>query len=266
MKIRTRLRLTAFIPSIVLLSIAVFFLYDTYVKFEKIQLFKTALTNSIEINKVLREVGKERGLSVIYLTTGGSDYQEKLAKQRLKTDRSIIELRERLVFNQKKLLDISDLTGKKIDLNGAAYRKMMHNFSQLSLLRKNIDSKEEGFKKTIIGGYANLIGKELLRNLMQSVNYAYNARSKEVAGMLGQLYASEEYTALMRDFMIYYIVKKIPLEDENLTQLNNFYVKSFQFDPATAVWHFSSAVLPAFLKKTDIGISYCEYTMFNFRN
>ncbi len=89
MQINTRLKLISILPIILLFLISNYILYISYSKYYKANELKNIVKNNQILNLALKEIGKERGLSVAYLATKDSVIKRKLEQQRLITNMQI---------------------------------------------------------------------------------------------------------------------------------------------------------------------------------
>jgi len=73
MTIRNRLKLIGLVPILLLFLLSSYFFITSYLNFEKANALKTSLSNNANLGHSLTQIGKERGLSALYM---GSDLKE----------------------------------------------------------------------------------------------------------------------------------------------------------------------------------------------
>jgi len=67
MTIRNRLKITGLVPIVLLILLSSYFLFTSYQNYEKANAFKTVLKNNAVLNDMLVQIGKERGLTSLYM-------------------------------------------------------------------------------------------------------------------------------------------------------------------------------------------------------
>ena len=82
MKIINKFRIATITPSLILLGATLYLMYQAYIGYISGNSLKIASQNSVELNKLMVEIGKERGLSSLYLSSNMDNIQEALIKQR----------------------------------------------------------------------------------------------------------------------------------------------------------------------------------------
>jgi len=85
------------LPIVLLFAISSYLLYISYGKYYKAQELKSIVINNRILNRVLNEIGKERGLSVAYIATHDKAVKKRLDRQRLETDNEIEKAREEMI-------------------------------------------------------------------------------------------------------------------------------------------------------------------------
>jgi len=233
MKITNKLKLIGIIPSIVLLMAALYFFYTAYLSYEKAGALKTTLQNNRYLEKALIELGKERGISALYLVSGEKDYLKLLEKQREKADKAVEKLRLNLVTEHKTYLDIFGGDIRQTNLDTHSYRVMLDQLATLGKIRRSVDTREnESFNSVILGQYTQKLSEPILKNLRQTERFILTVRLRELSGLLNRLYTSQEFTGITRDFISYYLTKKQPMDAKSITRWNDFNARSLQFDPS----------------------------------
>ena len=227
MKLLTRLKIISIIPSLLLLGVALFLLYDSLSGMAKTQGFQTALQNNAFIDKALLEIGKERGLSALYLASGKESYAQLLVKQRRQTDEAVRQLKTQLQSQTSGWLHL--FSGNELDAK--SYKTMIDTFDRLNDYRVAVDAKKKPFETLILEGYTRGITRTLLKNLRQPEHFVISSDISDLAHLMERIYISQEYTGLTRDYIAYYLEKKIPLKDRDIVRWNDFHAKSMQFDP-----------------------------------
>ena len=228
MNIRSKLKIIAIVPAGILLVLSSYFFYNSYLQMERAKAFSDALNNNQYIEKSLVELGKERGISALYLATGKKDLLALLNKQRKKTDATVSALKSHLRTSGSTFLG-SYLPVEKLD--SSLYRKMMTALQKLPETRKAVDARSGSFDDLILKQYSEDMASPLLESLQEPSKFVLSPRLTELSSILGQLYVSQEYTGRTRDYVAYYLEKKSPLDAEKLGRMNRFFSRSTLFDP-----------------------------------
>jgi|GEM_PF-4782795 len=89
MTIKNRLRLVGFIPITLLFFLSGYLAVDTSAKYYKALGLKDTIDKNQFLDEVLLDLGKERGLTSIYLASDKTNYYPTLQKQRAKLNASV---------------------------------------------------------------------------------------------------------------------------------------------------------------------------------
>ncbi|MCF6207098.1 MAG: ATP-binding protein [Sulfurovum sp.] len=236
MTIRNRLKLIALVPIILLLLLSSYFFVTSYINYEKAQALKTALSNNAYISKSLAQVGKERGLTALYMGSGHRAYGELLKKQRVSTDGSLTQLRSKIVPDNGTLIPfLPKLLGENTELDKQQYQRMLNNLKKLPAIRKDADNPDSDFKKVFFDGYTKTITSPMLKNLMQVNNFALDTEIASLVSTLSQLYTVKENAGLERGFVSYYMTKRASMAFDEIALWDDFKTKAniFSIDQVT---------------------------------
>ncbi len=234
MKIVNKIRLLTFLPTIIILVAAGYFTYNSIEEYRKAEAFKTSVENNRYINSVLIEVGKERGLTMIYLAKPNSMHHEALQNQREKTNKAISDMKHNLKVVLKPIVPgINYILPNKSKLNKLTYLKLQDTLTTLALLRKRVDTSDVDAISILTDDYTNKITHSILNALKEPTNFSVTPVLSQDSIALEQLYSSEEYAGLARDYMVYFIEKKSVISTNNIGKWLIYHAKSMQFDPDT---------------------------------
>jgi len=232
MKISSKLKLIGIIPSTVLLVAALYFLYSSYLNYEKAASYKTAMQNNLYLQKAMTEAGKERGISSLFLASGDENYKKLLEKQRDVTNKAFEELRLKLKSTRRGFLEFVPAFKEATALDSARYQSLLERLNSIEGIRKKVDERTIDIRELLIKEFETKITQPLLENLRQSDRFVLNLRLQEINDLLGRLYTSEEFTGLNRDFIAYYLEAKKPMDGQSVALWSDFHAKSQQFDPS----------------------------------
>jgi len=231
MTIRNRLKLIAMVPIVLLLLLSSYFFVTSYINFEKANALKTILSNNAVLSKSLTAVGKERGLSALYLGSNGKMFGEPLAKQRKKTDIAFNTLKHSLQIRGTSYIPfLMTALGEGELLDSNKYQKLLKSLPAIAKIRKSTDSAESDFKKVFFEGYTNTLAKPILNNLLQINTFALNADIASLVSTLAQIYTVKENAGLERGFVSYYMTQKASMSFEEIALWDKFKTKANTFD------------------------------------
>ena len=227
MKIINKFRISAITPSVILFGVSLLLIYESYVGYIKSSSLKLALDNNAKLNKLMVEIGKERGLSSLYLSSNLDSVKEALKKQRLNTDKAYNDVRSALKRGVKyAYIDKDYLTGERITIDTRGYSAILSKQKILSKLRDSVDDRENADFNIIIDKYSSIEDAILRGGLRQSNNLAVDKESMRDILIADDIYKGEKYSALTRDIGVYYIAKKELIDREGLDKLSSYYRNS----------------------------------------
>jgi signal transduction histidine kinase/CheY-like chemotaxis protein len=232
MKIKNKLKLITILPTLILLVATAYLFYDTYINYEKIKSYKIVAKNNKLLGKVLLETGRERGITALYLASNKQSYKELLLNQYKKSDIAIKELRKNLVVDSNSFISKDYIFNETINIDKASYTKLLNRLKRVPYIRKQLESIEPNDYKRVLNSYTNTITKEILKNLMQINRFSLNVDLNKINNSYSNLYISQEYSGLLRDFLIFNIEKKNPIDKNLLNEWMGYHTKATIFTPS----------------------------------
>jgi len=230
MTIRNRLKLIALVPILLLLLLSSYFFVTSYINYEKAEALKIALTNNAHLGKALTQIGKERGITALYMGSGKNAFSDLLKKERLHTDKTLQQMRSNLVTNKKNLIPfLPTLLGDTIQLDTPLYQKLLNNTARITFIRKEADTGND-FKKVFFNGYTEKLSTPILQNLMQINRFGVDTEIASLISTLSQLYTAKENAGLERGYVSYYMVKKSPMNYDEIALWDQYRTKANIFD------------------------------------
>jgi len=229
MTIRNRLKLTGLVPIILLILLSSYFLFTSYQNYEKGKALKTVLKNNSILNDLLIQIGKERGLTALYMGSNHKSFQDPLTKQRTILDRSVKKLQDKLITESKPYIPIL-LSHIKL-LDSEQYKNLLQNIKLVPKIRAQANRDGSSFTDVFFKGYTKLIATPTLNNLLQTNNFALNTDIASLVATLNQIDIAKENSALERGYIAYYMTKKASLTFNEIALWDKFKTKSNAFDP-----------------------------------
>ena len=231
MTIRNRLKLIALVPILLLIVLSSYFFLTSYINFEKANTLKTVLSNNANLSQSLTQIGKERGLSALFMGSDQKEFSSSLVKQRKNTDQSLQALKTSLVTQDRSYIPfLLNILGEETHLDQNKYQTLLTNSGSLSAIRKGADTTDEDFKKIFFDGYTKKLSSQILENLLQVNNFALDTEIASLVSTLSQLYTVKENAGLERGFISYYMTKKASMSFDEIALWDEFKTKANIFD------------------------------------
>ena len=229
MTIRNRLKISALVPIILLLLVSSYLLFTSYQNYEKANALKTVLKNNAVLNEGLVQIGKERGLTALYMGSDRKRFLDPLKKQRVAVDSAVKKLQRDLVIKSKTYLPF--LLKNVPLLDTAKYNLLLKNIKNLPAIRAKADSPNSGFSEVFFNGYTKQIATPMVDNLLQTSHFALNTEIASLINTLNKIDIAKENTGLERGFVAYFMVKKASMDFDEIALWDRFKTKANSFDP-----------------------------------
>ena len=231
MTIRNRLKLIGLVPILLLIILSSYFFITSYLNFEKAHALKTVLTNNAKLSSILTEVGKERGLTSMYIGSEQKEFSDSLKKQRINTDATLTTIKKDLIVDNTSYIPVLlKLLGESNTIDKDKYQLFLSKIQKLSDIRKNTDSSKPDFKQIFFDGYTQSISTPILDNLLQINNLSLNTEISSLVATLAQLYTAKENSGLERGLISYYMTKKASMSFDEIALWDKFKTRANVFD------------------------------------
>ena len=149
MTIRNRLKLIGLVPITLLILLSSYFFVTSYVNYEKANALKTTLINNGALDKALINIGKESGLTALYLGTDKKLYADALIKQREMSEESFENLKYEVITEKNVYVPfLVDLIEGTSIAAFDPYKRLQANIAKLPEQRNKIDNENVDFKDT----------------------------------------------------------------------------------------------------------------------
>ena len=231
MTIRNRLKLIGMVPITLLILLSSYFFITSYLNFEKANALKTTLKNNAILDKALINIGKERGLTSLFLGSDKKEFGDAVKSQRAVMDKVTQSLNSGLTTKDTTYLPwLLEFLGEKSQAQSARYKQLLTNLSALPATRKKVDTANVDFKTVFFTDYTEKIATPLLDNLISVKNYALDTEISSLVSSLIQLYTAKENAGLERGFISYYMTKKSSMSFDEIALWDEFKTKANVFD------------------------------------
>ncbi len=219
------------VPITLLILLSSYFFVTSYINYEKANALKKTLQNNAILDETLVAIGKERGLTSLYLGSNKTEFSSSMMKQRKSLDSIIKKLQEKLVTKDNTYLPfLLKALNKDKEVSTDMYQSLSKNASFLMSIRKTVDSEGQDFSNIFIDKYTKLLSEPTLRHLLYIQKYALNTEISSLVNTLSQLYTAKENAGLERGFIAYYMSKKISMSFDAIAAWDNFKTKANSFD------------------------------------
>ena len=229
MTIRNRLKVTGLIPIALLVLLSSYFLVTSYQNYEKANALKTVLKNNAVLNDMQVQIGKERGLTALYMGSDRKSFVDPLHKQRAVVDSTAKKLHRDLVIQTKVYLPF---LLKEIQLlDSAKYKLLLKNTSKLPDIRAKADKAGGDFSEVFFKGYTQQLATPILDNLLQTTNFALNTEISSLISILAKIDVAKENVGLERGFVAYFMIRKASMDFDEIALWDSFKTRANGFDP-----------------------------------
>ncbi len=231
MTIRNRLKLIGLVPIALLVLLSSYFFITSYLHYEKANALKTTLINNGVLDKALINIGKEQGLTALYLGSDKKEFTDALIKQRSATDDAFENLKYEMITDSTAYLPaILELLGEKSQIDTTSYQKLQRNIAGLTETRNKIDTEDVDFKGIFFTQYTAGLSTQVLDQILTLKTYSLDTDISSLIGTLIQLYTAKENAALERGFISYFMTKKSSMAFDEIAQWDDFKTKANIFD------------------------------------
>ena len=212
--LKNRLRLISLFPIIILFSITSYFVYNSYENYKAAQFLQDKLSENRELNELVNNISRERGMTVMYLGNSSPNTLRSLTKQRTMED-------------AKESSFLSHVKSKEVlhdHSNGEANCKTCNNLKVLTQLLEKIkksrilvDEHRTNFKDI----YEDVYGIAQHTAIKQLEEITSNQLDPEINSYANEYIAyvrANEYTAAERDFISFAIARSTELEEGEINK------------------------------------------------
>jgi len=210
--LKGRLKLISLLPISILFSITSYFLYDSYMNYTQAQVLQEKLKENTLLNKLVDNISRERGMTVMYLGKESENTLKSLKQQRAIVDR----LKDQYLSYSKGNLALHNHSAGEQQCNTCNnMRSITRSIASIKEIRVLVDEKKTNFKdvyETIYGDVLHTSIKKLEDMTINQLDSQINALSSAYISAV----RAKEFTSEERDFISYAISKSSTLDEEDL--------------------------------------------------
>ena len=210
--LKNRLRLISLFPIVILFTITSYFVYDSYINYAAAQTLQDKLSENRELNKLVNNISRERGMTVMYLGNSSENTLRSLIKQR-----KVVDYEEETYMSNIKSNDAlhnhsdgisSCQTCNKIHLLSVLLEKIKES-------RFSVDEHNASYKSI----YEEIYGKaqhKAISYLEEITSHQLDPQINTFAKEYISLVRASEYTSAERDFISFAIARSTEFEEEEI--------------------------------------------------
>ena len=201
MKLNTTsiLRFITGIPLLIIMLIGSFYLYSSYNNYKEADTLNKSVANLNSISELIEQLGNERGLSVIYTSSGGRlNVSDLLQNQRVQTDAEIKKFNN-LIANYENIVG-----GNFLNKNSGVPNELLKMSSLLKNIneaRSKVDNLDADFN-TIFTNFFSIVDEEYLNYARFVQQYATSQDIASLGSNLVSTYEIMNASSYQRDYVI----------------------------------------------------------------
>ncbi|MFA6143665.1 MAG: ATP-binding protein [Sulfurimonas sp.] len=196
--LKNRLRLISLLPILILFSLASYYVYSSYLSYKSAQVLQTHLEKTKQLNELISNIGRERGMTVMFLGNASTATFKSLQAQRAVVDQKIKEFSA-----DKESSQITEIIAK------------LEKGRKES--RSSIDAKTANFNKIFDDVYG-----QSQTNLLAQLTTLFSIQSDEKITSMESSYLSlaraSESTSSERDYITYVLSRGTPLQGNEINK------------------------------------------------
>ncbi len=203
--LKNRLRLISFLPLVILFFVTSYFVYTSYGNYEAAQTVQKRLKANKELNNLLNNISRERGMTVIYLGNNSKSTFKSLIKQRQIVDKLITKY-----FAQGQ--------------NSTVGNNLQDALHKMQSVRKLVDTHKIDFK-TVYKVYTQ-VQNLAIKDLEKLSNKHFDNAINTYSNIYIEFTQASEYTSTERDYISYAIATSRPLKKEGIYKWISYIAKA----------------------------------------
>jgi len=196
--LKNRLRLISLLPILILFSLASYYVYSSYVSFQSAQTLQSQLEQNKQLNDLINNVSRERGMTVMFLGNASTATLKSLQAQR------------RIVDQKIKQFTVS-YSSPQITAMITALEKARKQS------RPSVDNQTASFNEI----FDDVYGKSQTALIGELSALTSGQLDDQIASMEGSYFSlvrANEHTSLERDYLTYILSRGTALEDEEVAR------------------------------------------------
>ena len=211
--LKNRLRLISLLPIVILFSITSYYVYNSYENYKAAQFLQNKLDANKELNSLVNNISRERGMTVMYLGNSSPNTLKSLIKQRKLVDEKATHYFAHIEQNPA-LHDHTNGMEACTTCNDVA--QLRKAIDKIRSVRTLVDAQKTNFKDV----YEKVYGKAQRLAITQLEEITQNQLDMQINDYSFKylsLVHANEYTASERDYISFAIARSTELEEEEIS-------------------------------------------------
>ena len=204
--LKNRLRLISLLPILILFSLASYYVYTSYLSFQSAQTLQARLEENKQLNDLINDISRERGMTVMYLGNASATTLKSLKSQRAIVDQKI------------KAFDATYTSAKNTAIIATLEKARRQS-------KPSIDNQTADFNEV----FDDVYGKSQTALITELSSLSALQLDNQVSAMENSYLAlvrANEHTSLERDYITYILSRGTQLEEEETNRWFSFISKA----------------------------------------
>ncbi len=209
--LRTRLKIISLLPILILIGVASYYVYESYVGYDSAIKLQTKLNENKILNELIGDISRERGMTVMYMGNSSEATAESLKSQRKIVDKKVKDY----INHLKNTESLHNHSGDTPCLACKSIKSVEANYSTIVEVRPLVDNQNIEFQEIFYDIYGNA-QKLIIKELEEIREYRLDEKITSIATSYLILAKAKEYTGSERDFITYALARSTKFDSEEL--------------------------------------------------
>ena len=209
--LKNRLRLISLFPILILFALASYYVYNAYTSYQAAKVLQAKLSENVYLNDLIRNLSRERGMTVMYLGNQSETTKKSLVAQRDIVDEKLAAFDEHLSHNEL----LHDHSGKADCQACKSQKSIDDRFKKIVESRPEIDAGDLEFEDI----YDTIYGTaeaEVLNELRSIGAFKVDPEIASLANAYINFLDAKHFTGDERDFISYALARATKFDAEEL--------------------------------------------------
>ena len=209
--LKNRLRLISLFPILILFSLASYYVFTAYTSFQAAKILQAKLDENIYLNDLVRNLSRERGMTVMYLGSQSETTKKSLIAQRELVDEKVTAYSTNVGKNEL----LHDHSGKTDCKACASQTQIGEQYKNIVESRPNIDAGELEFEDIYDTVYGVAEAK-VLEEIRSISAFKVDPEIDSLASAYINIIDTKHFTGDERDFISYALARATKFDAEEL--------------------------------------------------
>ncbi len=209
--LKARLRLISLFPIFMLIGIASYYVYVSYIGYDSAIKLQSKLNENKQLNELIGDLSRERGMTVMYMGNSSEATAESLKSQRANVNKQV----NSYISHLKSTESLHNHTGDGVCIACKSIKSIQANFKTIQEVRPLVDNQNVEFEEIFYDIYGNA-QKQIIKELEEIRNYQLDEKITSVATTYLILAKAKEFTSSERDFITYALARSTKFDSEEL--------------------------------------------------